>query len=1061
MNTIDNVISGINSFYDHAKLFLAMVYFYLKELNQGMFAFVLITFFIFGKTQLTVVQNLFNANPDNFFTENSRVNELSSSVGWISDFFFNRKTEFSKNNFKTGASENSDHVVFNVDSTSNFSKHKNNHSAIILSGPSKFIKPTATGNGSGSDWDNAAGAASIKTIIESGGTVYIAEGSYPLTASVDIENRVCVQGGFPSASTGTDISQYNPVTYPTIIDGQGSTRIFDNKTTVDTLELKGLVLQNGSAPVAGGSAFKSEHASSIALNYRFIDLLVKDNATSTRATFLIEHKSSPNAKILFQNCLFDNNTPTRTGAIYINLVNNNATANTPNPGNLVIEDCAFTNNTALITGAIHFENSDQWTIRRSSFCGNATTLLDGGAISSWQCEVIDIIDSDFSGNIAVDEGGAFYIGRTDLNINGCTFDSNRAANDEQGGAIYGYDNSGLELINSTFYNNQAGVGGAVYWNGTYLNLGNPNTIANCIFDSNHGVRVLANSLGGGGAIKLFRAHTNISNSQFVGNTIETTSFGGAINNNESHVALTNSLFYDNLKGTSNNIFGADIANYTNSGGGSFSPMSGNKMQLSGPAIYVNVNGAPVNPDTYNFTNDTFNNTDNAGLPNPITIECPTSLPLNNVCNYTINATAVTGVSCLGFHDGSIDLTVTGGVSPYAYAWSNFATTEDITNLAPGDYTVTITDANTCPFDFTFTVTTPTVLLSVDIDSTSNYNGSQISCFEGTDGIIYANGNGGSFPYSYAWSNGDNTATISDLGVGFYQVTITDASGCTAVGGVNLNQPLALGASTNITRNYGGFHVSCIDVTDAEGVILAHSGTGPYTYEWSDGTIGDTIQDVGAGKYYVTTTDVNNCTRIDSITFLSPPPRSVNIILNNGIQCQGDSTASITAIPMGGSGNDTYLWSNGDNTANISNVPAGQYIVTVTDMTNCSVVDSITVIDVPEITISFNNTNPSCGVNDGSITATMTGGTSPYNYVWSNGGSSSNISDLAAGSYVVTVFDALGCMVIDSTFLTSPSPCLEVCNNGLDDDGDGLIDLDDPDCICCEAKAPSLLRLNKK
>jgi len=185
-------------------------------------------------------------------------------------------------------------------------------------------------------------------------------------------------------------------------------------------------------------------------------------------------------------------------------------------------------------------------------------------------------------------------------------------------------------------------------------------------------------------------------------------------------------------------------------------------------------------------------------------------------NLVIDTTIV-DVTCFGNNNGSIDLTVTGGVPPYSYTWSNFAMSEDLFGLSGGTYTVTVKDIAGTTITADFIVEEPDILTAV-IDSTSDYNSYQVSCFGDSDGIIYASAAGGTPPFSYAWSNGATTATISGLPVGFYGVTITDANDCVSNAGINLSQPSALGGGTVITRYYGGNVLSCYGAIDGEEVV---------------------------------------------------------------------------------------------------------------------------------------------------------------------------------------------------------------------------------------------------
>ena len=126
-------------------------------------------------------------------------------------------------------------------------------------------------------------------------------------------------------------------------------------------------------------------------------------------------------------------------------------------------------------------------------------------------------------------------------------------------------------------------------------------------------------------------------------------------------------------------------------------------------------------------------------------------------------TTVTNVNCNGASTGAIDLTVSGGVTPYTYAWTNGATTQDISGLTAGIYTVTVTDANGCTKTTSATVTENSTL-------TASATATPVSCFGGSNGTVDLTVSGGVSPYTYLWSNNATTQDLSGLTAGTYTVT---------------------------------------------------------------------------------------------------------------------------------------------------------------------------------------------------------------------------------------------------------------------------------------------------
>ena len=217
------------------------------------------------------------------------------------------------------------------------------------------------------------------------------------------------------------------------------------------------------------------------------------------------------------------------------------------------------------------------------------------------------------------------------------------------------------------------------------------------------------------------------------------------------------------------------------------------------------------------------------------------------------STNVTNASSPGATDGAVNLTVTGGTAPYTFAWSNAATTEDISGLSAGTYNVTITDANGCSTTASATVTENTSPINASTAVTN------ATCDGAADGAVNLTVTGGTAPYTFAWSNAATTEDISGLAAGNYTVTITDAAGATASASATVIAPPALNASTNVTN------ASSPGATDGAVNLTVTGGTAPYTFAWSNAATTEDISGLSAGTYNVTITDANGCTTTASAT----------------------------------------------------------------------------------------------------------------------------------------------------------------------------------------------------
>ncbi|MGD1846319.1 MAG: LamG-like jellyroll fold domain-containing protein, partial [Salibacteraceae bacterium] len=292
-----------------------------------------------------------------------------------------------------------------------------------------------------------------------------------------------------------------------------------------------------------------------------------------------------------------------------------------------------------------------------------------------------------------------------------------------------------------------------------------------------------------------------------------------------------------------------------------------------------------------------------------------------------------------------------------------------------------------------------------------------TCFGGSDGSATVTATDGTSPYTYAWSNFANAAAITGLSAGTYTVTVTDASSSTVTASVTLSNPSAMIASASV-----GSSLLCFG--DANGQVTASQsgGDSPFTYQWNTGGTSASISSLSANTYSVTITDGNGCTDSASVTLTQPVALVASAAVTGNISCNGVSDGQVTASETGGTSPYSYSWNTGSTTAVVSGLGANTYSVTITDANGCTDSASVTLTQPVALVASAAVTgNISCnGLSDGQVTASETGGTSPYSYSWNTGATTAVVSGLGANTYSVTITDANGCTDSASVVLNQPA-----------------------------------------
>lgn len=390
----------------------------------------------------------------------------------------------------------------------------------------------------------------------------------------------------------------------------------------------------------------------------------------------------------------------------------------------------------------------------------------------------------------------------------------------------------------------------------------------------------------------------------------------------------------------------------------------------------------------------------------------------------------TGQTAFETADGAANCTPTGGTAPYAFLWSNGATSATITGLAPGIYSVEVTDANGC------TATQAVTVNSFDCTVSAGITGQNIDCFGANNGVATVSIDGGTEPYEIVWSNNATGPQIENLAPGNYQVSITDDNGCPLVLGINITQPAALQPNLSVD------HETAFGANDGIAAVNPGGGTGSYTFLWSNGETTGSINGLAPGAYNVVVSDANGCSQTaDVVVEAFNCTLALNTSVDN-ISCAGLADGQIAVAATDGYAPFVYEWSNGVTTSTVSNLAAGEYKLTVTDERDCPLSMTFEVLEPAVLEVATTIvSNPNCvDALDGILNAEVNGGTPPYDYLWSNGQPTPFAVYLAPGVYQVSVTDANGCQQsrqIDLPFVDNLAPEILVNDVVLTLDANGL------------------------
>jgi hypothetical protein len=321
-------------------------------------------------------------------------------------------------------------------------------------------------------------------------------------------------------------------------------------------------------------------------------------------------------------------------------------------------------------------------------------------------------------------------------------------------------------------------------------------------------------------------------------------------------------------------------------------------------------------------------------------------------------------------------------------------------------TLKVTDSNGCYFlnnDTTISISCKGL--------TVNIGNKTASCTNGMAMITSVTGNTG--PYTYLWNNGATTDSIKNLRQGTYSCIVTDSVNCSGYTSTYVIQSVSINSNSTIKA------ANC-NSADGQATIFATGGTAPYTYKWSNNFTGQTNTTLAKGLHIVSIEDAKQCTGTGYVYIDSKSPIFVNFTATASSCTSATGTATLSIF--GGQTPYTIVWHGRSSTSTtITGLPPGPQSFTVTDANGCTNSGAVIIPPISVISASISDNKPICPNNNGSLTvsASSTAGIASFN--WSNGQSTTTISNLSIGYYKCVITDNNGCIVEKSIYLDYASP----------------------------------------
>jgi len=387
-----------------------------------------------------------------------------------------------------------------------------------------------------------------------------------------------------------------------------------------------------------------------------------------------------------------------------------------------------------------------------------------------------------------------------------------------------------------------------------------------------------------------------------------------------------------------------------------------------------------------------------------------SYSIEEPIQLSIDAITKRNVFCKGDITGRIEVSLSGGIddSPYRILWTKDgvefpSTSLKLENISAGVYELIVFDKNECSIS-----TGPILVEEPDERLEINIQKGDISCFEANDGFLRLDISGGVGPYNVAWNFGSSLTNFENVGPGTYSVTVSDQAGCILSETANIIDAPIFKVNGEVSQ------ISCFGEKNGQIRLNIEGGTEGVSIRWDNGQELENLFNLDAGIYGVTVSKFGVCDVRREFTIIQPDPLLIESAVEDALDCNNPLSGNIFVNPTGGNPPFTYRWSNGSTQQNLTNIPSGNYIISIADAKGCFIERQFTVKrPVPISVATIRNTITNCEPREilEEFNISITGGIAPYTIQWS-GGTVSNgnltMSTSQSGLYILTITDGQGC-----------------------------------------------------